>query len=68
MILNATQYNDTNDQTLLIRYDKENQCAYWCHPVDGSIHGSNVDQYVTFATVVEATQTAKKYGYQVVID
>lgn len=63
----ATQY-DTNDRTLLIRYDKERQLAYWCHPVDGSVHGSNVDQYVTFATEFEAKQTAEKYGYKVVID
>ena len=67
MMINATQY-DTIDQTVLIRYDKERELVYWCHPVDGSVHGSNVDQYVTFATVADAKQTAEKYGYSVVID
>jgi hypothetical protein len=65
-IINATKY-DTDDRQLLIRerlnQDTGDSYWVWCHPQDGSEHGTNINKYVEFATLEEATDRALSHGY-----
>jgi len=70
-IRHANKY-DMDDRQLLIRerLDQDTGDSYWawCYPTDGSEHGTNVNKYVEFATLEEATDRALSHGYSYVIE
>ena len=72
MIRHSDKYEPSN-RTILIRYEQqrdENHVpkAYWCHPSDGDVHGSDSNQYVNFNSIGEAQRVAVDLGYEVILD
>ena len=72
MVRHSYRY-EPSDRTILIRYEQqrdENHVpqAYWCHPADGGVHGSNTNEYIKFDTFVEAQRVAVDLGYDVILD
>lgn len=70
MIRHSYRYQPS-DRTILIRYEKQGNDvpqAYWCHPNDGGVHGSNTNEYIKFDTFVEAQRVAIDLGYEVILD
>jgi hypothetical protein len=65
-IINATKYDADNRQLLFrerLDHDTGNFYWVWCHPQDGSEHGTKVNTYVEFATLDEAIDRALSHGY-----
>lgn len=72
MIRHSYRY-EPSDRTILIRYEQQRDehhvpQAYWCHPSDGGVHGSNTNEYVKFDTFIEAQRVAIDLGYEVILD
>lgn len=64
---------EPSDRLIMIRYEQQRDehhepKAYWCHPLDGGVHGSNTNEYVKFDSVVEAERVAVDLGYSVILD
>jgi hypothetical protein len=70
-IINAKRY-DVSDRYLLIRrrhnQDTNEKYWVWCHPTDGSVHGTDTTKYVKFTTLDDAVQQAESHGYSYEID
>ena len=74
MIRHASKFDET-DRVILIRQEQlsgwdssEVARFYWCHPSDGSPHGSTDSEYVRFNTLEEAIESATAHGFTVVKD
>ena len=72
-MLRHSNHYEPSDRTILIRHEQqrdENHVpkAYWCHPSDGDVHGSNTSEYVIFDSIGEAQEVAVKLGYEVIFD